>query len=379
MNTFEGLDLICFSHLRWNFVYQRPQHLMTRIARTNRVFFFEEPIFDDVMHYDVNKSEEGVFVIVPHLTREMSDKQVQDHQREFLSRLLINMNIARYALWYYTPMALQITDHLQPVLRIYDCMDELSAFKFAPEALKELEKRLLSLSDIVFTGGHSLYEAKKNQHQNIHPFPSSIDYHHFAKARNVTHEQDDQARIPHPRFGFYGVIDERMDIELLADVASRKKDWHFVLIGPVVKINEQDLPRHDNIHFLGMKNYNELPLYLAGWDVAIMPFALNESTRFISPTKTPEYLAAGKPVISTPIADVMRHYYGVVNFATTADDFIQAAEEGIQYDEVWLHRVDTLLGENSWDKTWNQMHEIIEDTIRGAGNKINLENNRAYV
>ena len=378
MSAFEGVDLICFSHLRWNFVYQRPQHLMSRIAKTNRVFFFEEPIFDNGMHYDVNKNE-GVFIIVPHLTHGMSDDQILDHQRDFLSGLLVDMNIHRYVLWYSTPMALPISDHLQPLIRIYDCMDELSGFKFAPQALKQLEEKLMSLADIVFTGGHSLYEAKKNLHHNIYPFPSSIDYDHFSKARSIINEPADQENIPHPRFGFYGVIDERMNMELLAEVAARKKDWHFVLIGPVVKINEYDLPRLDNIHYLGMKNYQELPSYLAGWDVAIMPFALNESTRYISPTKTPEYLAAGKPVISTPITDVIRHYYGVVNFAATAQDFIQVAERDIQYDDLWLHQVDTLLAENSWDKTWNRMNGLIEDAIRRAENNINLKNQQVYV
>ena len=378
MSAFEGVDLICFSHLRWNFVYQRPQHLMSRIAKTNRVFFFEEPIFGDGMHYDVNRSE-GVFIIVPHLTHGMNDDQILDHQRDFLSGLLVDMNIHRYVLWYSTPMALPISDHLQPLIRIYDCMDELSGFKFAPQALKQLEEKLMNLADIVFTGGHSLYEAKKNLHHNIHPFPSSIDYDHFSKARSIINEPADQENIPHPRFGFYGVIDERMNMELLADVAAQKKDWHFVLLGPVVKINEDDLPRQDNIHYLGMKNYQELPQYLAGWDVAIMPFALNASTRYISPTKTPEYLAAGKPVISTPIIDVIRHYSSVVNFAATAQDFIQVAEGDLQFDDMWLAQVDKLLAENSWDKTWSRMNELIEEAIRRTENNINQKNQQVYV
>jgi glycosyltransferase involved in cell wall biosynthesis len=379
MSTFEGVDLICFSHLRWNFVFQRPQHLMIRIARTNRVFFFEEPVFDDGMHYDVTKTAEGICLIVPHLSNAMSAEEIQEHQREFLSRFLINMNIRRYAVWYFTPMALPISENLDPLLRIYDCMDELSGFKFAPQAVKELEKKLMGMADIVFTGGYSLYEAKKNQHHNIHPFPSSIDYDHFSKARYSIQDPSDQECIPHPRFGFCGVIDERMNIGLLAEVAKQREDWHFVLIGPVVKINQADLPRQSNIHYLGMKNYNELPAYLAGWDVAIMPFALNESTRFISPTKTPEYLAAGKPVISTPINDVMRHYHTVVNFAATAEDFIKVAENDIEFDEVWLHHVDILLAENSWDKTWQRMKGLIDGVIIRANNRINVKNHQEYV
>jgi UDP-galactopyranose mutase len=379
MNAIECTDVICFSHLRWNFVYQRPQHLMSRMATNKRVFFVEEPIFDDGMEYDVTRNAQGIYVIVPHLSRAMTETQIHDHQRQFLSRLLVNMNIRHYWVWYYTPMALPFVDHLTPAITVYDCMDELTAFKFAPPVLKELEAKLLKRSDIVFTGGHSLYDAKKGDHHNIHPFPSSIDHKHFSQARHITDEPADQENIPHPRFGFYGVIDERMNISLLAEVAAQRPEWHFVLLGPVVKISEQDLPRAGNIHYLGMKSYEELPKYLAGWDVAIMPFALNESTRYISPTKTPEFLAAGKPVISTPITDVVKQYSSVVKFADTAEDFIRLAENEIQYDDMWLCHVDTLLAENSWDKTWLRMEELIETTLQKNQNELTLINKQAYV
>jgi glycosyltransferase involved in cell wall biosynthesis len=309
----------------------------------------------------------------------LSDKQILDYQREFISRLLIKMSIDRYAVWYYTPMALPISEHLRPVVTIYDCMDELSGFKFAPLGLEELERKLMSISDVVFTGGHSLFEAKRNQHHNIHSVPSSIDHDHFLKARSIKEEAPDQEGIPHPRFGFYGVIDERMNLQLLANVAMQRKNWHFILIGPTAKIKSEDLPRQENIHYLGMKGYGELPLYLAGWDVAIMPFALNDSTRYISPTKTPEYLAAGKPVISTPITDVIRSYSSVVNFAATPEDFIQVAENDIQYDDAWLYHVDQILAENSWDKTWRRMKELIEETMTSGGNKMNVKTAQTYV
>jgi glycosyltransferase involved in cell wall biosynthesis len=373
MNDLEGVDVMCFSHLRWNFVYQRPQHLMTRLSKKTRVFFIEEPHFDDGMHYDVIRQNENLWVIVPHLSSEMNELAVIDHQREFLSRLLVKMHVREYGAWYYTPMALQISHHLRPVVTIYDCMDELSAFKFAPQALKDLEHRLLKKADVVFTGGQSLYEAKKNQHHNIHPFPSSIDFAHFFQARTHRIEPDDQKTIPHPRFGFYGVIDERMNLNLLKEVAARVKDWHFILIGPIVKIDERELPRLHNIHYLGKKEYNQLPSYLAGWDVAIMPFALNESTRFISPTKTPEYLAGGKPVISTPIIDVIKQYSTVVHFANTADDFIQVAENDIEKSAAWLEQVDSILSENSWDMTWARMEELVVKAIKNAKNKFNIK------
>ncbi|HEX6224279.1 MAG TPA: glycosyltransferase family 1 protein [Chryseolinea sp.] len=379
MNDFEGVDLICFSHLRWNFVYQRPQHLMSRIAKTHRVFFIEEPVYDSDVNFEIRKESEKLWVIVPHLAEGMDEQTAKTHQRAFLSRLLVTMNIQHYAAWYYTPMALLISDHLSPSIIVYDCMDELSAFKFAPPALVHLEKQLMEKADVVFTGGYSLYEAKKSQHPNIHAFPSSIDFDHFFKARDLSDEPLDQSLIPHPRFGFYGVIDERLDLSMIIEIALRKKDWNFVLIGPIAKIEEKDLPRLENIHYLGMKSYQELPQYLAGWDVAIMPFALNESTRYISPTKTPEYLAGGKPVISTPILDVVRHYSAVVHFVTTSEEFIACAENDVVQNEEWLKNVDEILSENSWDKTWKRMNDIIEKTIKYSPNKLKIKNEETYV
>jgi UDP-galactopyranose mutase len=258
-------------------------------------------------------------------------------------------------------------------------MDELTAFKFAPQELKDLEMLLLRKSDVVFTGGYSLYEAKKTQHQNMHPFPSSIDYDHFAQARNGVAEPADQAIISGRRFGFYGVIDERMDLELLDVVAERRPDWSIILVGPVVKISEAELPRRSNIHYLGMKSYAELPRYLAGWDVAIMPFARNESTRFISPTKTPEFLAGGKPVISTSITDVIRQYSNVVHIADTPDEFIDVAENKIVRNEAWLKEVHTMLKDNSWDNTWARMNQLMRSALEQRNSTQRTEKSEEYV
>jgi glycosyltransferase involved in cell wall biosynthesis len=369
MSINENTTLICFSHLRWNFVYQRPQHLMSRFAKTMRVIFIEEPYFGDSISFEVTNPSENLWIAVPHLKREMNEAEVHQYQKDFISRLLIKMKVSQYVAWYYTPMALRFTDHLNPAVIVYDCMDELTGFKFAPQELKDLEKELLSKANVVFTGGYSLYEAKKHQHHSIFPFPSSIEYTHFAKARSINEDPPDQADVAHPRFGFYGVIDERMDIELIRQIAEQKKDWNIILIGPVVKIDEHDLPRLPNIHYLGMKKYEELPQYLAGWDVAIMPFAINDATRFISPTKTPEFLAAGKPVISTPINDVIKQYSSVVHFATTAEDFIRIADSDMSEDSRWLNKVDEILKENSWDKTWQRMNEKILNALYKARNR----------
>jgi UDP-galactopyranose mutase len=361
-------DLVCLSHLRWDFVYQRPQHLLSRCAKQRRVFFVEEPIFGQgPSRLDVSQREDGVYVVVPHLPEGLSsDVAVEAIQQAMIDRLFAEHQIRDYVLWYYTPMALGWTRHLKPVVTVYDCMDELSAFKNAPRLLREREADLFRRADLVFTGGQSLYEAKRDQHRNVYAFPSSIDRAHFAKARdNRMEDPADQANIPHPRMGFFGVVDERFDIELLDAISEARPDWNFVIIGPVVKIDEAALPRRANIHYLGSKSYKELPAYLAGWDVAALLFARNESTRFISPTKTPEYLAAGRPVVSTSIRDVVRPYgkLGLVRIADDAASFIRAAAE-IGMDErtddaAWLARVDEFLAKISWDRTWGEMAELI--------------------
>jgi len=363
-------DLVCFSHLRWDFVYQRPQHLLTRCARDRRVFFVEEPIFGSgSMRLDVQERDGGVRVVVPHLPEGLrSEIATTALLKEMTRRLFSEQGIREYVFWYYTPMALSFTKHFSPIASIYDCMDELSAFKGAHTSIATFEQELFRRVDLVFTGGHSLYEAKRNAHTAVHPFPSSIDASHFGKARTISDDPHDQADIPHPRLGFFGVIDERFDIELLDAVARQRPDWHFVIIGPVVKIHPDSLPKHPNIHYLGAKKYEELPGYLAGWDIALLLFARNESTRFISPTKTPEYLAAGKPVISTSIRDVIRPYgeLDLVRIADSPTELIRAAEDFMSKgrdNSEWLKRVDDFLADMSWDKTWAQMSRLINQTI----------------
>lgn len=370
LNASETTDLVCFSHLRWDFVYQRPQHLLSRCAKDRRVFYVEEPIFGNgSMRLEVREADAGVHVVVPHLPDGLrSEIAINAVMREMTRQLFIDHDIDEYIFWYYTPMALSFTDHFNPVASVYDCMDELSAFKGAHSTLPMLEKQLFRYVDLVFTGGQSLYEAKCDQHPSVHAFPSSIDASHFGKARNINEDPEDQAHIPHPRLGFFGVIDERFDSDLLDRVAAMRPDWHFVMIGPIVKIDPATLPNHPNIHYLGGKKYQELPEYLAGWDIALLLFARNESTRFISPTKTPEYLAAGKPVISTSIRDVVRPYgeLKLVEIADSPEQLIKAAEKLLAKTgrTEWLAKVDAFLEHISWDKTWAQMCNLIDNVIQ---------------
>jgi glycosyltransferase involved in cell wall biosynthesis len=371
-------DLVCLSHLRWDFVYQRPQHLMSRFARDRRVLFVEEPLFfepgagDGAARVDVSERPGGVRVAVPRLPPGLSAAAVEELQGDLLRKLLTAEGIADYVLWYYTPMALGFSAGLSPAAIVYDCMDELSMFRGAPPALLEREARLFAVADLVFTGGQSLYEAKRGRHPAVHAFPSSIDADHFGRARRPGDEPADQAAIPRPRLGYFGVIDERIDLDLLAAAADLRPDWHWVMIGPVVKIDPGSLPRRPNLHYLGMKDYGELPSYLAGWDVALMPFAANESTRFISPTKTPEYLAGGRPVVSTPIRDVVRPYgeLGLVEIADDPAAFVAAAEQamarfgdGAPDREEWLRRVDAFLAGGSWSRTFRAMSDLIDGAV----------------
>lgn len=360
-------DLLCFSHLRWNFVYQRPQHLMSRFAKKRRVFFFEEPVYDAPSQYNeiYDDPATGVCVVTPHITSDT--KNSIEPLRHLLQIFMASLNIKDYSTWYYTPLSFSFSDHLEPELLVYDCMDELSSFKFASPLLKQWEQNLFKNADLVFTGGMHLYEAKKKYHSNIHGIPSGIDVEHFIKARKSLNDPVDQSSIPRPRIGFYGVVDERFNIELLHSIAEQKPGWHFVIIGPTAKIDPAILPKAPNIHFIGMRDYRELPDYLAGWDIAMMPFALNEATKYISPTKTPEFLAAGKPVVSTSIHDVV-HPYGdkkMVSIADTPEDFIAAIEQYLSAERSndWIKDVDEFLKTMSWDDIWKKMNDLMEKTL----------------
>jgi UDP-galactopyranose mutase len=360
-------NIICFSHLRWDFVYQRPQHLLTRFAKKHDVLFIEEPVpADGEARFVVNEKAGGVRVAVPHLPHGTEPADAERMLKGMVSDLLKEEGIEDFVAWYYTPMMLSWSEHLEPRAVLYDCMDELSAFKNAPQELHVREAELFGLADLVFTGGRSLYEVKREQHDAVYCFPSSIDVNHFAQALNAAGEPLDQARIAKPRIGFFGVIDERTDIGLLREIADMRPDWQFVMIGPVVKIDEADLPRRSNVHYLGGKSYDELPGYIAGWDVAMMPFAMNDSTRFISPTKTPEYLAAGRPVVSTPIRDVVRPYgeAGLVRIAGTAEEFVNAIRESLDEDATERReKAAEFLETMSWDKTFEAMSELIDDAV----------------
>lgn len=361
--------LICFSHLRWDFVLQRPQHLMQRFSRERQVFFFEEYIPTDhhlaYLEYHPFAGTE-VIAIRPRVPHWWNEAQREGALKDLLDTLLRLQGGAKPIFWFYSPMMFGFAKHVEAAAVVYDCMDELANFRFAPPGLKGLEAELIERADVVFTGGESLYAAKRDRHDNIHAFPSSVDVAHFAQAREGLASAGDLAALPGPRLGFYGVVDERIDLALLEEVAKSRPDWSLVMVGPLAKISAEDLPRVSNLHFVGQRDYADLPAYLAGWDVALMPFAINEATRFISPTKTPEYLAAGIPVVSTAITDVVATYGGLdaVRIAATPAEFIAACEAALALEpDAWRPAVDEKLAAMSWDRTFDQMSRLVNEAM----------------
>ena len=363
--------LLCFSHLRWDFVTQRPQHLLRRFAAHRRVFMWEEPIPSDyplpfLEHFHF--PDDNVTALRPRLPQGWSREQQEAGLAKLLDRFVECCVPTPPVAWFYTPMMWGWARHLKVAAVVYDCMDELSAFAHADPLLIQREAALLAAADVVFTGGRSLFEAKRERHGNVHAFPSSIEVEHFAVARGGDGSPADQAAMPAPRLGYYGVIDERLDLDLIDAVAAARPDWSIVMVGPVVKIDPATLPQRPNLHWLGGRGYAELPLYLSGWSAALMPFALNEATRFISPTKTPEYLAGGKPVVSTPIADVIADYgrMEAVGIAGTPAEFVAACEHALALpaNGSWLRQADAKLATTSWDRTAREMGALIDAAIR---------------
>jgi UDP-galactopyranose mutase len=373
-----GTPLVVFSHLRWDFVYQRPQHVLSRMAARRRVIVIEEPVHDPsaAARVEIEHPVANLSVVRTHTP--VTEPGFCDAQQPVMERMvrdvMIDEGIRHPVAWLYTPMALPLARKLEPIASVYDCMDELSEFLGAPPGLLERETELLRWVDLVFTGGPSLYHAKRQRHPNVHLFTSSVDRDHFAKGRRGNPEASDQAVIGTPRLGFFGVIDERIDLVLLDRLAQARPDWQIVMVGPVVKIDPATLPRHPNLHYLGMRSYDALPGYLAGWDVCLLPFAINRATRFISPTKTLEYMAADHPIVSTPIRDVAEPYRDIVRIAADPDAFIAACQhalsEHVMERESRSQRMRAVLAMTSWNGTAAGMEKLIAAVERGEEHKV---------
>jgi UDP-galactopyranose mutase len=358
--------LVVFSHLRWDFVYQRPQHVMSRLAAYRPVLFVEEPVVQPgKMALQVEAVAPGVRVarpVVPVDGPAFGSSQETALVSMLRSRLAADQ-WKRVIAWLYTPMAVRIAKGLHPEAIIYDCMDDLSGFLGAPEDIHTKDRELLAAADAVMTGGPSLWRLKSERHAYVHCFPSSVDVAHF-KAATEVEEPQDQAELPRPRLGYCGVIDERMDLDILAAMSDAHPEWQIVLVGPVVKIDPATLPKARNLHYLGRKDYSELPSHLAGWDVALIPFARNSATKYISPTKILEYMAADRLIVSTSIADVAEPYGDIVFLGDSPEEFVQACESALASTEIEVAtrraRARRVLSHTSWDDTARRMDEIVQ-------------------
>lgn len=363
-------DLVIFSHVRFGASEHSQPHLI-RWARERRIFFVEEPLFrsppagrsssssDAEVRLLLRPWGERLIVATPSLIAGSPQSDCVASQRRLIDQLLKSYHITDFLLWYHTPMALAFSRHLAPRGVIYDCMDDLQTCDCAPHKLRLHELELFAQADVVLPCWEG---AEKQPAERIVTLSSSIEPGHFLRARNWEAEPADQAMIPRPRLGCFGVIDERIDLELIDGVAKARPEWQLVLVGPLGKVDMARLPRRPNIHYLGMKTYEELPAYLSGWDVAIMPFAHNEATRNMSPMKTSEYLAAGRQVVSTALPDVVRPFgeKGLVRIADPLPDFVQAVEAALDSEgsETWA-RIAT--PQPSWKVSWQPMRSDRSD------------------
>lgn len=366
--------IVVHSHLRWDFVWQRPQQILSRLAVNAPVLFIEEPVFlDDIAapRLDLSVPFANVFRAVPALPGEMRDDQ--DHaislvrslaQEAIASDQRLKGRFTRPVQWFYSPATAPfMLGAFNEVGVVYDCMDELAQFRFAHPDLPRRERLLLSSADVVFTGGRKLYDAKRRYHRNVHFFGCGVDAPHFGKARLAeTPLPADVANLPKPVFGYFGVIDERIDYELIAQLAAKNPDASVVMVGPVVKVDPASLPDAPNIHWLGRREYAELPAYVKAFTVCLMPFALNEATEYINPTKTLEYMAGGKPIVSTALADVVNNFAPVVRVARSREEFVNSSVRAAANPDLVMIREGIRMATNaSWESVVAQMRRLISE------------------
>jgi glycosyltransferase involved in cell wall biosynthesis len=369
--------IIVHSHLRWDFVWQRPQQLLSRLAKRSPVLFVEEPTYlDDVgqPRLEFSRPQPGVHRAVPMLPgalRGEYDASITVIRELVRGQLAADGALAsrfeRPIQWFYTPMpAPAMIGAFDERAVVYDCMDELSKFRFAPRELVDRERYLIAQSDVVFTGGYKLWQSKSRYHTNVHFFGCGVDVAHFATARSAGVDVPRRiAVLDRPVIGYYGVIDERIDYDLLRTLARDLPDAELVMVGPVVKVDPAELPQAENIHWLGQRQYSELPAHVKGFDVCLMPFALNDATEYINPTKTLEYMAAGKPIVSTAVSDVVHNFTPVVAVAHSPAEFVAAVREAIESPSAeMIARGLEQARANSWESIVARMERIVRDAMR---------------
>lgn len=268
--------------------------------------------------------------------------------------------------WFYSPMsATTMLGAFDESLVVYDCMDELAQFRFAPSELVQRERYLLARADVVFAGGVGLADAKSRYNRNVHFFGCGVDVEHFSRAHSpFTLAHPALALATKPVLGYIGVIDERLDYELIARLADTFPHATIAMIGPVVKVAFEELPKRANILWLGQQPFEDLPRFLKQFDVCLMPFAINSATQFINPTKTLEYLATGKPVVSTALFDVVRNYSSLVRIASTIGEFVIAVQQELEHpDKTRSDAGIEKASRSSWNAIVDDMSNLMSEAL----------------
>ncbi len=363
--------IVVHCHLSWDNVWQRPQQYLSRLAQWHPVLFVETEVrdgdFDAFYEHRPAAGCSGVTqlkVVFPHSV--WGDGAYVDRERRrLLKTALLEPSLRQYnrpIQWFYDPMAVTaFLGQLDESLVVYDCMDELSQFRGAPPEMLKREQELLKHADLVFCGGRRLHRVKSAFHADCHFFGCGVDVQHFGRAlKRSTSVPEDIRSLPRPIFGYYGVVDERLDYDLLLELA-RQTVGSIVIVGPTAKVRPEELPAHPRLHWLGRREYQDLPRYSKRFDVCLMPFALNEATEFINPTKALEYLAAGRPVVSTAVADVVSLFSDVVKIASSRDEFISHCQEQAKAPSRHMQRARLRRAEAN---TWDRLTAEIENQIR---------------
>lgn len=369
-----SFSFIVYSHLRWDFVWQRPQQILSRLAVEHPILFVEEPLYhaSNKARLDITHPYANVVRVVPHLNSDSAHDYdgameiVRDLLQEKLHNdLLLRQTFYQRVLWFYTPMPVTImAGEFDEKGIVYDCMDELAQFKNAPTELRDREKLLLKKAQVVFTGGRNLYESKSRLHDNVHFFGCGVDIDHFGKARHPeTTIPEELKDIRTPIAGYFGVIDERLDYALIERLAREHAEWTFAMVGPVVKVSTSILPQAPNIKWLGQRDYKDLPNFVKAYDVCLMPFALNEATQYINPTKTLEYMAAHKPILSTAVPDVVKNFAPIVQIARTQDEFVQKLSSTRHLPKSTLAAGLRMAREASWEAIVDNIKHLIKTSV----------------
>ncbi len=374
----QPLTLLYLAHLNWDHVWQRPQQLMTRFATRCRVIYCDPAeITRDAaaVHLAERPGADGICVVRPIFPDSILDSPGHSFRELWVQLLprLLTMAGPNIVLWVSSPRSDYLVAAARPHVRlaVYDCMDDLASFRDGGAELRQREAHLLDLVDLLFTGGHAMYEARKDRHAHAHCFPSGVDAAHYRQVEAPAFPfPAPVAWVPQPRLGYIGVLDERIDWPLIAAIAHERPGWHWVLVGPTAKVHPRELPGGPNIHYVGQRPYAELPAYLRSFDIATMPFALNEATRSISPTKTLEYLAGGMSIMSSSVPDVVAGYRGIVEIADGAAAWLRAIEDmlGESPAQKQLRRdlARPLLAQASWDNIAARMWHLMQAHLRGA-------------